>query len=376
MRRKAASSPYLILGLALFFWASLPKPAADEIRSFAVASLSPTWKWARGIKRYLSDRPDHFWSEKKVIDTGQILRLQLENQTLRTQMQRISEWLASEQRIREQLEILKGLSREQIQAKEGHWRDFFERRSAHLRDLLKWELMAMPAQPIYRDPASWSSSLWINVGEEDNRIMGRTVIAKNSPVVAGIALVGVVDYVGRKQSRVRLITDSGLSPSARAVRGAAQNREIAALSNALIERLDSRLDRAKEEEAALLNGLRGLKKNLGEAWDEGYLAKGELHGSSSPFWRSRSPLLKGIGFNFDYADEEGSEREEIPILKEGDLLVTTGLDGVFPPDLLIGRVAKVNPVKAGGYAYEIEARPAASRLNDLETLFVLPPRSG
>ena len=230
----------------------------------------------------------------------------------------------------------------------------------------------MPAQAIYRDPSSWSSSLWINVGEEDNRIMGRTVIAKNSPVVAGVALIGVVDYVGKKQSRVRLITDSGLCPSVRAVRGAAQKREIASLASALIERLDASFDGMNP--SALLDQLEALKKNLVAGWDENYLAKGELHGSSSPFWRSRRPLLKGIGFNFDYADEEGSKRNEIPILKEGDTLVTTGLDGVFPPDLLVGRVAKVYPVKAGGYAHEIEARPAAPHFNDLETLFVLPPR--
>ena len=372
MRRRTTASPFLILGVTLFLWISLPKPVVDEIRSFTVASLAPTWKWTRGVERYLSDRPDRFWGERKGADSEQLSRLQLENQVLRTQMLRISEWLASEQRIKEQLEILNGLSREQAQAKEGSWRDFFERRTAHLRDLLKWELMAMPAQAIYRDPSSWSSSLWINVGEEDNRIMGRTVIAKNSPVVAGVALIGVVDYVGKKQSRVRLITDSGLCPSVRAVRGAAQKREIASLASALIERLDASFDGMNP--SALLDQLEALKKNLVAGWDENYLAKGELHGSSSPFWRSRRPLLKGIGFNFDYADEEGSKRNEIPILKEGDTLVTTGLDGVFPPDLLVGRVAKVYPVKAGGYAHEIEARPAAPHFNDLETLFVLPPR--
>ena len=166
------------------------------------------------------------------------------------------------------------------------------------------------------------SSLWVNVGEEDNRVLGRGVIAKNSPVVSGGALVGVVDYVGKRQSRVRLITDSGLSPSVCAMRGGGN-----------------------------------------------HLAKGELHGSSAPLWRSRSLQLKGIGFHFDSGDQQGGS------LQEGDLLVTTGLDGVFPPDLLVGRVVKVSATRPGGYAFDIEALAAATNLNDLQTLFVLPPLS-
>lgn len=367
MRRRSVASPYLILGLVLFCWASLPKPFADEMRSFSVAALAPSWKWAKGIKRYLSDRPERFWNQKKEADSSEVLRLQLENRTLRAQLEKVSEWLASEQRIKGQLEIFQGISREVDRAQDAHWLAFFQRRAAHLRDLLRWELMSMPAKAIYRDPGSWSSSIWVNVGEDDNRTLGRTVIAKNSPVVSGIALVGVVDYVGKRQSRVRLITDSGLSPSVRAVRGAAQNREIASLAGSLLDCLD--------EKSPLANQLKELKGNLGDAWEEGYLAKGELQGSSAPFWRSRSPSLKGIGFNFDYADEEGSGPAGIPIIKEGDLLVTSGLDGVFPPDLVVARVSKIFPFKPGGYAYEIEARPAAAHLNDLDALFILPPQS-
>jgi cell shape-determining protein MreC len=318
MSRKTIASPYLILGFVLFCWVSLPRSLSDELRSFTVASLAPTWKWAKGIKQYLSDRPERFWGNKKNVDAAEVLRLQLENQILRSQIAKAAQWLESEQHIREQMELLKGLDKSGNEQS----REFFQMRASHLRDLLRWELMAMPAQAIYRDPASWSSSMWINVGEMDNRILGRGVIAKNSPVVAGGALVGVVDYVGKRQSRVRLITDSGLSPSVRAVRG------------------------------------------------ENYLAKGELHGSSTPFWRSRSPLLKGIGFHFDSKDPKQTSS-----LQEGDVLVTTGLDGVFPPDLLVGKVVKVSRTKPGGYAFEIEAQPAVARLNDLQTLFVLPSLS-
>ena len=98
-------------------------------------------------------------------------------------------------------------------------------------------------------------------------------------------------------------------------------------------------------------------------------------------------VLSGVGFNYDYADDEGPARDlrtgravgsnlpAQPILKEGDLLVTSGLDGVFPAGLLAGTVSWIAPLKEGSYAYEIEVRPAAHCLNDLHTLFILPSLS-
>jgi cell shape-determining protein MreC len=71
----------------------------------------------------------------------------------------------------------------------------------------------------------------------------------------------------------------------------------------------------------------------------------------------------------------GSAKAAVPILKEGDLLVTSGLDGVFPPGLMVGVVSWINSLKEGGYAYEIEAYPAAGNLNDLQTVFIMPPMS-
>src|SRR5258708_1966782 len=80
------------------------------------------------------------------------------------------------------------------------------------------------------------------MNEEENQALGNAIIAKNSPVVLGASLVGVVDFVGKKQSRIRLITDSGLSPSVRAVRGAIQNRELAALLQTVLSRVETRED--------------------------------------------------------------------------------------------------------------------------------------
>ncbi len=319
----------------------------------------------------------------------ELLRLQLENQNLRTQIETAYERLLFDGMIGEQLELFKGLVQEKNKTEEGPWRSYFERRADQLRNRLKSQLTSFPAQVIYRDPSSWSSSLWVNVGEEDNRAIGQAVIAKNSPVVSGASLVGVVDYVGKKQSRVRLITDSGLSPSVRAVRGGSQNRELAQLFQSLLSRLEVRRDlfSSPEEKERFIAPLKGFASKIGTVWEDGYLAKGELHGSSTPFWRSRGQILKGVGFNFDYADEEGSARDlrtgrpigistgAIPILQEGDLLVTSGLDGVFPQGLLVATVTSIGSFKEGAYAYEIEAKPIANHLNDLQTLFILPSLS-
>lgn len=263
--RRTITYPFIVLGLLIFCWINLPKTAADKIRSGAIAVLGHKGKADAASER---------------------AKLLLENQNLRAQLEHL-----------------------------------YERVSAEVRSQLKDNAQYVTAQVIYRDPSSWSSSLWVNVGEATSAI-----VMKNSPVIADGALVGVVDYVGKKQARIRLITDSGLSPSVRVRRG--------------------------------------------KGSEDGYMAKGEVHGSSTPFWRSRSPTLKGIGFHHDHAEK--IQDRTIPLLKEGDLLVTSGLDGVFPPDLCVGTVCWIDPLEEGGYAYNIEVRPAVNHLNDLQTVFILP----
>lgn len=339
--RRTITFPFLILGLFLFGWINLPKNLSDRVRSFAATPF-----------RYVPSP----------LFPNEVARLQLENQNLRTQIDHAYEWVLFDQRIGEQFEALRHLS---------------QKRASHLRELLLEQISSLPAQVIYRDPSSWSSSLWVNVGEENNQALGRTIVAKNSPVLADGALVGVVDYVGKKQARIRLITDSGLSPSVRVCRGFTQNRELANQLQTLLNQLEKRTDlfATETERDRLLNELKSLKERTGTQWEDGYLAKGEIHGSSSPFWRSRSPTLKGIGFNFDYSDEYTPKNLKVPILKEGDLLVTSGLDGVFPLGLRVGTVTLLKAAKEGSYAREIEVRPAASHLNDLQTVFILPSMS-
>ncbi len=331
--RKNITIPLLGLVAFLLCWINLPCAISDRLRELISSPFG---------KRTFEKKSD------------ELARLELENRNLRLQIDHAYEWLLFDQKASELLAD----------------REFLQKRAAHFKERLAEQLLSTPAQVIYRDPSLWSSSLWVNVGEKTNKALGKKVIAKNSPVLADNALVGVVEFVGEKQSRVRLITDSGFCPSVRVYRGGLQNRELARQIDILLRLIEKRDDFEKE---GILSQLKTFKENLGIYWEDGYLAKGELHGSSSPFWRSRSPLLKGIGFNYDFPDEYSRDAKKAPILKEGDLLVTTGLDGIFPPGLSVGTVIRIAPQQIGSYAFEIEVRSSICNLNDLQTLFIIPP---
>jgi cell shape-determining protein MreC len=57
----------------------------------------------------------------------------------------------------------------------------------------------------------------------------------------------------------------------------------------------------------------------------------------------------------------------------GDLLVTTGMDGIFPAGFWVATVTNVGLLREGACAYEIEAKATAGNLDDLTHVTVLPP---
>lgn len=366
---------FVTLGFALLILVSLPKQASDPIRSFTVASFAPAWNLAHRFKTYLYDRP---FLRSEARPSLEVSELKIESQSLRSQLETQQAWKEWTQHLDAQLAALQ-------QLKVDIRQPFFQRRWEEMNDLVQRQFFAILAPVIYRDPSSWSSSLWIQAGQKDNESLGRIVVAKNSPVVIGSSLVGVVEFVGWQQSRVRLITDSGLIVSVRAARGKWQDRKLSELTRSLEKKITPREDLplAPQEKTELLSLLQRLERHTGS--EDGYYAKGHLQGSSSPFWRSRGLSLKGVGFNYDYPDQEGPARElrtgkpigasnaQTPILKTGDLLITSGLDGVFPAGIEVGVVTHINPLSEGAYAYELEAHPTASHFHDLQNVFVLPP---
>lgn len=210
---------------------------------------------------------------------------------------------------------------------------------------------------IYRDPAHWGSSCWINVGKNQK-------IQKNSPVLSGKVLVGLVDYVGEQQSRIRLITDVGMQPSVIAVRGGIQawlvKDQIQGLTKHLERLSDSYiLEKDKYEK---VDQLEELSSSIQCSDDNTLLLRGTLSGSGGPLWKDETLVLHGEGFCF--SDGKG--------LRVGDILITTGLDGVFPPGLFVAEITKVCQPREGACSYKIEAKSLAEDLTNLSSVLILP----
>ncbi len=342
MRKQKKHYSHILAFASVLLLLSLGQSTTEGLRGFTVSFLSPFWESAQQFKSYTqSIVGTHVPFSNGPVKTlaEEVEKLRLQNHLLKQELSQLKELYQQELSLYNHLQIV-----QQKVPLNDDTKASLPRHAQDLQKLLKWQLEAIPARVIFRSPVFWESTLWLNVGEADNELLHRQVIAKNSPVVFGTSVVGVVEEVGLHQCRVRLITDASLTPSVRAVRS-----------------IDNK------------------------TW---HLAKGELQGSSRPLWRSRSHTLKGIGFNYDYADEEGPARDlrsgkplkdnpaypEMPLLKVNDLLVTTGLDGVFPPGLSVAVVTKIKPLHEGDYFYELEAKPTVGEMDNLSLLFVMPPQ--
>jgi len=224
------------------------------------------------------------------------------------------------------------------------------------------------AQVIYRPYTQWLSSFWIDLGKEN----GGNLIGLNSPVLYRGALLGIVDFVGVRQSRVLLITDPKLKPAVRIARGDPKRFMIANQIKQLSKLLDEPL------------ALQNLKTEVLPEGDRFLLAKGELQGAIDPL---SGTLLKGVGFNLETQDLYGPARDlrsgipydknnenAIPLIQVDDLLVTSGLDGLFPEGLDVALVTYVQNLEDGDVAYEIFAEPLFGAAEEIREVQVLPPQ--
>lgn len=229
------------------------------------------------------------------------------------------------------------------------------------------------AKVIYRNPTNWNDFFWVKLNKND-----KAKLAKNSPVIYQNTLVGVVDFIGKKEARVKLITNSNLSISVRAVRGTSQYNDLFNHLNALLS-----YD-CVQDDVVLKESLLHLKNKTNNSAQNLFLAKGELSGSSQPLWRSGNKILFGRGFNASFEDDLSLARELVsgkpikngetsPIILPDDLLVTTGLDGVFPEGLFTARVLTVDPLQEGAYFYSIKATPITCKLDQINYVEIIEP---
>ncbi len=365
--------PFLFVIVLLTLLLNMPKTASEKMRDAAVYLSSPLWQKLEKVKGIVSGGVE---DDLDIISKAEYLHLKLENQFLKKEIENTRQLIDEAVPLNDAAGTSNGPG--------------VARFRKNLQSLQMSKLEALPAEVIYRAPTTWSSSLWINRGSETNVELGREIVAKNSPVLAGSALIGMIDYVGKKQSRVRLITDSGLSIAVRAARGYPQQIQFSKclddLMNYMANAENSNISEAQIKQ--LLQQLRSLKKVFLPNQECLLLAKGELHGSSQPLWRSNGEMLKGVGFNYDFSDDEGPARDlrsgipyenkglakGVQLLKVNDILVTTGMDGVFPPGLHVAEVVSIGELEEGDYAYNLVAWPIAGNLNDLSFVFVMPPQ--
>lgn len=366
--RRRSTTPYLILVGTILLLLSLPKHVTESLRGSVVAFFSPVWESFTQFKLFTARKFD-----PQITFQEELSKSQLENELLKMELARFNEIFQSELKLQSYLKELETPA-------EGTMK-LTQQRRKQLRELLKIELNAVPARVIYRAPSAWNSTLWINAGQDKG-------LETNSPVVVGDAIIGVIDYVGNRQSRVRLITDSGLTPSVRVVRGSKQQDHLSLQLEELEDYLlrHTELFQSQEQKKAILSYLDILQKQFKASVNTLQLAKGEIKGSGAPLWRSSGKMLQGVGFNYDFADDVGGVRDlrtgklendwndaEIALVEPQDLLVTTGMDGVFPPGFKVATVVKVFPLKEGDIAYQLTARPVAKNLDDLSIVYVLRP---
>lgn len=369
--KKQGSKHYGLFFVTLLLLTSFPRASVDHLRGSAVAFFSPFWgslEWIKNKTPLMLQFPFIPSNFKGAASSESIQALQLQNQLLKTELLHLRELYQHERFLNVQLSHLKYIQ---------------DHQKKDLEHILALQLEAIPAQVIFRSPSLWNNSLWINVGEmhSEHRIV------KNSPVLVGNSVVGVIDFVGKHQSRVRLITDPGLNPSVRATRGQLQDKTFLESLEGLISYLQVNEPILSSEELSVLHGTsQKLKKKFEEGRRTWRLAKGELCGTCSFQSRGSSLALKGTGFNYDFADEQGPARDlrsgvplndklqpAMSIIKINDLLVTTGMDGIFPPGLEVARVTGIQNLQEGDYFYEIEAVSTVGDLNQLSTVFVIPP---
>lgn len=331
--RKISYRPYIFLVLLSLFFLSFSQASCEKVRSVSIGALGAPWRFLSFCGSTFSSWVDRFSKQASVEGLKkEIVSLKQENYLLQSQLETLKHSLSSHTTLLQEIDKLKGLSKQN---------PLYEKREREILRRVDLHLKALPARVIFREPSSWSSSLWINVGHADNQLLDNQVVAKNSPVLVGMVLVGVVEYVAEHRSRVRLITDPGLTPSVRVLRQDMERR------------------------------------------GEMYLAKGELQGSGKSLFRARGHHLRGVGFNYDFADSEGParvlrgvEEAKSPLIKAGDLLVTTGMDGIFPAGLKVAFVTEVAPLNESACSYEIEARTILPNLENLSFVTILPPLEG
>jgi hypothetical protein len=188
--RRVSYKSFVGLFFLIFFVLSLQPKTANALKSFASSLISPSWQGVNVVKS--SCLKILRWMPPSRAFSPEVQRaiavLKRENHVLREQVDLLKNHLETEALLLTHIEKLK------IPA-EG---DFFLRRKEELLHLVDLQTQFVSAKVIFREPSLWGSTLWVNVGQRTNRLLEKQLVVKNSPVVIGTTVVGIVEYVGEK----------------------------------------------------------------------------------------------------------------------------------------------------------------------------------
>jgi cell shape-determining protein MreC len=225
----------------------------------------------------------------------------------------------------------------------------------------------------------WSHMAWIDIGSKTEETP--FPIVSGCPVVCGKYIVGLIEKVGQETSCMRLLSDPLLRPAVRVQRMEHEGEKEKAANLLLLElERNPSLMGKESHRIALTKMLTSLSTSFAKG-SSLLLAKGELQGSIDI---KKPLLLRGIGFTYDIGDEEGPSRDirtgqterdtrKIALIQPNDILITSGLDGLYPKGLIAAYVKKVLPLEEGAFSYEITAEIACPSFLDLSIVAILPP---
>lgn len=192
-----------------------------------------------------------------------------------------------------------------------------------------------PARIVLRDTAEWASFIWVEMAEPTSAYL-------LAPVVCGDVAVGIVDFTAQNRCRIRLLSDSQISLS--------------------VTVAPTQIDQQRAGDVFQNRSTENL-------------LVGQIRGFGGALWNSSGTLLIGQGYvpnppkdnHFDRPGHVNCTRRRFAL---SDQLVTSGMDGIFPPNLRVGSVDRVEPDRPGATRYAFGAISALN-LHELTEIAIL-----